>query len=180
MQKGYLVDIESPEDRIEFVCFESFSEDVSINYSAETIIGRSSPYQGYSDTGPRTFSLNLKICASINYGEVHTFRGKSDYDYVAAVVDWLRSLVYPDYERYPGNISPHRVLFCFGSYIKSVCIVTSLSVSYPGPFDVDTWKPQVAEVDLGLTEVVKIPYSCYEVRAGKDREATAPSRTINR
>ncbi len=169
IKNAYLVDIDTTEqpNRLDFDYIpDQINDENAANYSSTNIIGRSAPLQGYQDSGPRTFSIELKFHASLQEAEVDHFHNSYGYDAVKARIDWLRSLTYPDYSETYAK-PPHRVLFVIGTLIKSICIVDSINVTYRSPWN-DNLLPMVAELTLPLKEVASVPWGVTEVRAGID------------
>lgn len=169
IKNAYLYDMDTTQEPRKLIFDyvpDQINDEMAANYSATNIIGRSAPLQGYQDSGPRTFSIELKFHASLFGKEEDTFAGSTGYDAVKARVDWLRSLTYPDYSETYAK-PPHRVLLVIGTLIKSICIVDNVNVTYRSPWD-SNLLPMIAEVTLPLKEVNPVPWGSTEVRAGID------------
>jgi len=80
-------------------------------------------------------------------------------------VDWLRSLLYPDYSNPNFVRPPHKVFLGIGKLIRSQCVVASVNANYKGPWDEDLL-PYLAEVDVSFQEINEIPPGVNVVRAG--------------
>lgn len=137
-------------DTIEFDCEpESFDESNSNNFDMQDIRGRSNPFQGYNNSGPRTISFTLPLHDDLcKLGILNT-------------VNKLRALVYPGYE---GDVLvPPVVLFRIGDMFNCKCIVNDVSISWQKPYRNNVYT--YAEANISLTEVVDRPFSATEISA---------------
>jgi hypothetical protein len=150
----------------------------SANWSATSIIGRSEPIQGYSDSGPRVLSFTLEFAESVDQGdstshgpEANTVGGNTEIArawYVKQAVHWLQSLVYPDYSKQLVN-HPPVCLVVIGEAIGSRCICKDVSVTWKGPWEPQSLTPILASVGLTFEEVNERfygqgPWGCCQVR----------------
>lgn len=133
--------------KIEFECEpEEISDANSAQFDPQDVRGRSSPYQGYSSSGPRTISFSVMLHDDLcKEGILNT-------------VNHLRSLTYPNYG---GVLTPPKCLVRVGDMIHCNAIVNDVSVSWQKPYRNGTYV--AAEVSLNLTEVVDTPYSSSEI-----------------
>jgi len=172
---AYLKDLDSNKwgesDTLQFGYIpEEISDSKSANYNLIDIPGRSEPIISYMNSSPRELSLHLIFMAGVGQDK-HTATGDSSSitednpQRVKQKVDWLRSLVYPDYSAAGIVRPPHRVLLSIGNLIKSVCITMSVSAVYKAPWD-ENLLPYIAEVDITFNEVNQVPPGYTTVRAG--------------
>lgn len=177
IQQAFLVDIDSPNrERLVFGWMPiSISDEKAANWESVSIIGRSEPIMGYSDSGPRNFGFEFEFYASLFQSDQDNLGGLTGYDIVKQKVDWLRSLSYPDYT---GQYlkPPHRVLLSIGALLKSIVICTSCNATYEGPWN-ERLLPMIAKVSIALQEVNRIPFSYEQVREGRDIGEIVPFQT---
>ena len=133
--------------KIEFECEpEEISDTNSNQFDPQDIRVRSSPFQGYSSSGPRTISFSVMLHDDLcKEGILNT-------------VNHLRSLTYPSYG---GVLIPPKCLVRIGDMIHCNAIVNDISVTWQKPYRSGTYV--AAEVSINLTEVVDTPYSASEI-----------------
>jgi hypothetical protein len=137
------------------------SESKSARYIPHDIIGRSTPLLAYSNSDARVVGLTLEFFVS-------PFGGDStpSLNTIKSHIDWLRSLVYPDYSN--GILPPHKVMIRLGDVLAMESIVTSYSLSFPH----NIWQlpgpslPHHFAMKLDFMEVRAIPPSFDSVRSG--------------
>lgn len=153
---------------------EEIEDSKSANYAPTDIPGRSEPIMGYINSSAREFNLRLTFMAGV--GQLKHVNitpmyqpgtalpvEDDDATFVKLKVDWLRSLLYPDYSNVNYVQPPHRVLLSIGGLIKSVCIVMSVNTTYKMPWD-ENLLPYIAEAGMVLQEVNTIPRGYSDVR----------------
>lgn len=171
---AYLKDIDSNKwgesDTLQFGYIpEEISDSKSANYNLIDIPGRSEPIVSYMNSSLRELSLHLIFMAGIGQDK-HTIGDSTNVTEddplrVKQKVDWLRSLMHPDYSSAGIVRPPHRVLLSIGNLIKSVCIAMSVNATYKSPWD-DKLLPYIAEVDIVFSEVNEIPPGYTSIRNG--------------
>lgn len=170
---AYLRDLDTKDNEFNTLQFgyipEEISESKTANYNLIDIPGRSEPIYAYMNSSPREISLHIMFVAGIGQDKtVNTGNSTIEDDAVMVKqkVDWLRSLVYPDYSVAGIVRPPHRILVSIGNLIKSICITTSVSPVYKAPWD-ESLLPYIAEVDISFQEVNEVPYGSTDIKAGK-------------
>ena len=146
------------------------------NYTPINILGRANPLQIYSNSGERSWNLELKFFVTefddsgapqidIDRAVQDTneradattkYEGDQVRVQVADKVNWCEALTYPIYR---NNLSQGtaKIQFVFGDMINVNCICTSAQTSYPGPWSIKSksligW-PMYAVVNLTLTQI---------------------------
>jgi hypothetical protein len=135
------------DDSISFACEpEEITDNNQNNFEAVDVRGRSSPYQGYSHSGPRTISFTLTLHQDLcPMGLLNT-------------INHLKALTYPGYG---GILEIPKCYVHIGYMISCLAIISEVGVS---------WKPPIrdhayvqADVSLAFTEVRDDPLSYQEV-----------------
>lgn len=127
---------------------EEITEGNSASFETQNIRGRSSPYQGYSGSGPRTVGCNFTLHDDLcEYGLLNT-------------VNKFKSLVYPDYN---GILEAPNCMIRFGDMFHMKAILTNIDVSWKTPYRNGIYL--VANIGLNFVEVVDIPFSYDEIRS---------------
>ena len=122
---------------------------------SDTPIGRAEPFQIYSSSGARAFSISTAYVAVNDRFETR---------WVANQINRLMALCYPIYSRErPSemgvmNPPPLCLLNVGDRYINLPVVVTSVNIDYPadGAYDPESMLPIVAQVTLAVT--VSYPY----------------------
>ena len=135
-----------------------YSVSKSVNWIPTSIIGRSSPILGYSNSEGASFSLSVPIFASIEQGDGRTVQD------VREACDFFLSLAYPDYTG--GDVKPpHRCrLYMAGQLKVQEVVCTNVDVNYLGPWDVDSGLSHRASVTISFQEVDDVPKDYSDVR----------------
>jgi len=182
---GAIIDFETKERRDFIHIPEQINETIETNYNEITIIGRSSPIQGYSDTGARTVSFDLTFVATEldAANEVDAIRRQ-----VFEKMRFLQSFAFPEYD---GNVMkpPHRIQIIIGSFLNIVGILQSVPLVWRAPYGIGQSDardqgsgnrvlapnyPMVADINLTVIETLAIPLSFEQVRrAGATFEVNA-------
>jgi len=151
---------------------EEITDSKTANYNLIDIPGRSEPIVGYINSSLREFSLHLIFLAGVGQAKQAGFYANADPSkdpdsatVVKQKVDWLRSLVHPDYSNPNFVRPPHKIFLGLGKLIRSTCVVGSVNATYKGPWDRDLL-PYLAEVDVSFQEVNEVPPGVNEVRRG--------------
>lgn len=164
---AYIVHVEDPAQRLEFQIFpEEISMSKAAEYTSMGIVGRSEPVRAYSSSGSKTYSFELTFVASVDQND-----GGSSYD-VLEKINWLESLVYPEYK---NNITypPPVVFLIVGDAINARCITTEVSPVLRGPWEINesplgdefNWEgPIQAVASVTFEEVNLTPLSSTDIR----------------
>lgn len=132
---------------IEFECEpEEISDNVSAQYDQQEVRGRSTPYQGYNDSGPREINFSVVL---------HDDLCKNG---ILATVNHLKSLAYPEYS---GVLLAPQSLIRIGDMINTKAIITSVGVSWSKPFRNGVYV--TATVDISASEVRDDPLSASDI-----------------
>lgn len=133
---------------------EEISDDYSANFENLPVMGRSSPYVGYSGGGPRTVSFSLTLHADYCNGDL------------LGTIRKLKSMAYPEYEDY---VDPPEILFRLGDFILIRGYCDSVSVNWQSPYGKDQNGNTIyylADVSISLGEAVKIAFSASDIIEG--------------
>lgn len=132
---------------IEFECEpEEISDTSSAQFDAQDVRGRSSPYQGYNNSGPREINFTVVL---------HDDLCKNG---ILATVNQLRSLTYPSYD---GILKAPASVIRIGDMIHCKAVMTSVGVSWQKPFRDGVYV--TASVDINAIEVVDTPHSTGDI-----------------
>lgn len=147
-RRGKLVNQDDPNDYMYFFFVpDEVSEGTSANYQEQTeIVGRTSPYQSYSNNNARTIQLQIWLVAESD-AKVEVFDRAR----------WLQSFLYPDYQSQVMKPPAKLGLFLGKEFINIIGIIKSVDVSWKAPYDAYGY-PMLAEIPLNITEVVQTPY----------------------
>ena len=129
---------------------ESVTDSNSASFDPQDIRGRSTPIQGYNNSGPRTVSYTVIL--------------HDDYckDGILKTVNALRALTYP---AYGGSVTPPTCYVRFGKMIKMKAITNSVSVNWMTPYRDGVFTR--AEVTLDFIEVRGSSLGASSVEGGK-------------
>lgn len=162
----------------------SFSETKTANYAQMSILGRSEPILGYSNSGPRTFNINLHFAETSG----------DPFQDVIKPVRLCRSWLYPDYSDAVLPNLPPRIILAVGQWLVQRCVALRVDVTYSHPWgrapyadntlvpatgeisssfsdSADSMLPYHADVALVLQEVTENgvgPFDHEDVEAGFD------------
>lgn len=128
---------------------ESVSDSFSAQFDDEFVRGRSSPFKGYSGSGPRDISFSLKLYA--------------DYcpEGIVQTVRMLRALAYAEKD---GVIRPPRCYFSLGTFMQITGVPTSVNVIWEKPYKEGIYS--FATVSLSIQEVEEKSRIASEVETG--------------
>ena len=162
-------DLQNGGGGISQIKFFYIPDTVSENWSAEwqkiSIIGRSAPLWGYSNTGARTVSLNLTFFAENDaQREVHD------------KVRWIQTFLLPDYSK-KFMVRPHRLQLVLGNFINIVGVLESCPITWKAPYmsmgrTASPDYPVMADVALSIAETVDTPFGAAGWRS-------RPGATLN-
>lgn len=118
---------------------ESIEDSMNVNFSYETPMGRSAPIFSYSDSGPRSFQVQLPLhrdmVNEINMSDSNlNIDNLTDSDYVDVLVNQLQSAALPRYRASEKMINPPIIAVRFGHSIFCKGVVSGpVSVVHSGP-----------------------------------------------
>ena len=148
--------------RLWFPCYpESVSDNNQADYSAQTILGRSEPFQYYTGSGPRSVSVDFQMHSDMC----------DDITYIYRLTDAIEACCYPEY----GDVvSATKVTLHIANNINITGIINNVSTKYSGQIldmQVDPnnnsplREPKYSMVDLSfsVTEVTGNPPSFTEI-----------------
>lgn len=128
---------------------ESVSDSVSANFDDEQVRGRSSPFKGYINTGPRSISFTVTLYQDYcTEGIVQTERA-------------LRALVYPGKD---SVILSPVCMFRLGNFFQVKGAPTSISTEWRPPYKNGVYS--FADVTIGLDEVEDVGITSADVEGG--------------
>lgn len=138
--------------KIEFLCNpEDVSENIASTFDAQTVRGRTAPFVGYDNTGPRTVSVSFIVNADLE-GDAKTaltnFKRK---------VNAIRALAYPEYQG--QYIKPPVCFVRIGKMVSMRAITEGVSVSWSLPYSEGLYRQ--AEISLEFTQIHNTPATCY-------------------
>lgn len=125
---------------------EEITDTTTANFDPQEIRGRSSPFQGYNSSGPRTVSFELVL---------HQDLCK---DGLLNTINHLKSLAYPGYG---GVLSPPSCIVRLGKMVHMKATVSDVGVTWQKPYRDQLYL--VATVSLSFTEVVNTPHSASDI-----------------
>ena len=112
------------------------------------IRGRSSPFKGYSSSGPREVSFSISLC--------------QDYckEGLLKTVNRLSALTYPHNESY---VKPPKCKIVIGKFINITGVITAVGVEWRKPYKEGIYS--FADVSISASEVVDKSQSDNEIEA---------------
>lgn len=143
---------------------ETINDSMSVNFQATNALGRSAPVYTYSNSGPRTVQISLKLhrdmMDAINVG-VSNSELKEGEDYVENLINALQAIAVPKYTMTNKAIEPPMVALRIANQIFIKGVVTgSIGVNYSLPI-LSNGKYAVVDITLAISEVD--PYTASEV-----------------
>jgi hypothetical protein len=117
---GFLYDFDEPEaGHLRFTVEGDISDNKTINWAAQDVLGRANPIFGYTSSGPRGINLTLIFIA----------HSDAEFDVVSSV-DFCKSFLYPDYSKAGEVINPPHMIRLVYSNINIIGIVTAADVTW--------------------------------------------------
>lgn len=141
---------------IDFQAFlpDEITDNISAQFSQQSVPGRSNPFQGYEYTGPKTVSFTMQI---------HDDLCKEN---IVALVRQLKALAYPEYGSY---IIPPKCFVRLGIVIGMKGICKDVSVVWKKPYR--DQKYLAADVTMTFEHCIQVPFSASRVNWWGDRDA---------
>lgn len=141
---------------------ENISDTLGSNFSTTNILARTAPIFSYSNSGPRTVSINLQLhrdmMTDVNYKNTR-FLDETDIsaDYVDSLIRYLQAMALPSYNglntKMAKMVNPPMIAVRFGEtlFIKGV-VNSTVNVTYSGALDVNGKYQEIA-VQFSVSEV---------------------------
>lgn len=161
---------------------DSITDSLPSNFAQTQALSRSAPVFSYSNSGPRSVNINLKLHRDLMNdlntnvsnlkSEVVDFTGD---DYIDTLIKYLQSVALPRYRNYSTgqkSVIPPMVAIRFGDdiFIKGV-VNSGIQVQYEKPI---LWNNKYAQVSITFSVFETEPYSADDVIAeGSFRGITA-------
>ena len=143
---------------VEFDLPRGVSENMQADFETTIIRGRSMPFHGYSNTGDRSISITIPFHADLC---------KEDF---SVTMDKLRALDYPSYE---NDVGHPLCLVRLGNFFCDLCIVMSISITYPDDGAIRNGEYTYSEVSLEFMWSPQSVPSASDVEKGAGKEITA-------
>lgn len=131
---------------------EQLQDSSQANFSEESILGRSAPIYSFSNSGPRTLNVTLKMHRELT----SQVNGQAD-DIVDELTNALQAAVVPDYQIGSKMVNPPLVAVSFGSdvYIKGI-IRGAVTITRDLPIIMDD---KFAIINIGFSVTETTPFS---------------------
>ena len=143
---------------------ESIQDSLGSTFASQTPLSRSAPIFSYSNSGPRSMQISLKLhrdmMQMVNYNKSNLKVELGD-DYIDTIIKCMQACALPNYRDASKMVDPPMVAIRFGNdiFIKGV-INGGVTVTYSGPI-LDNNK--YALVDIGFTVYEIDPYDANSV-----------------
>ena len=143
---------------------ESIQDSLSSTFAQSTPLSRSAPIFSFSNSGPRSMQINLKLhrdmMQMVNYNRSNLNVELGD-DYTDTIVKTLQACALPNYKNASKMVDPPLVAIRFGNdiFIKGI-INGGVTVSYGLPILSNN---KYANVEISFTIYEVDPYSASEV-----------------
>ena len=158
---------------------ENLTDTISVKFNSSTPMSRSAPIYSYSNSGPRSFQIDLNLhrdmMHEINYG-VSNMKVETGDDYVDTMIRHLQAAALPSYGKSNKMVDPPMVAVRFGQelFIKGV-VNGAVTVSYSLPI---LSNDKYASVSIGFTIEEVDPYDANQVM--KDGSFRGLDETLER
>ena len=143
---------------------ESIQDSLSSTFAQSTPLSRSAPIFSFSNSGPRSMQINLKLhrdmMQMVNYNRSNLNVELGD-DYTDTIVKTLQACALPNYKTASKMVDPPLVAIRFGNdiFIKGI-INGGVTVTYGLPILSNN---KYANVEISFTIYEVDPYSASEV-----------------
>ena len=143
---------------------ESIQDSLSSTFAQSTPLSRSAPIFSFSNSGPRSMQINLKLhrdmMQMVNYNRSNLNVELGD-DYTDTIVKTLQACALPNYKNASKMVDPPLVAIRFGNdiFIKGI-INGGVTVTYGLPILSNN---KYANVEISFTIYEVDPYSASEV-----------------
>ena len=147
---------------------ESVNDSMQVTFANSTILSRSAPIYSYSNSGPRSVSVTLKLhrelMQQINYKKSNATVQMGD-DYVDTIIRYLQAMALPKYSATDKMVNPPIMSLRLGDdiFIKGV-LGSNLQTAYSLPIITDiNGKDRYAFVEISFTINEVDPYDAETV-----------------
>lgn len=155
IQYGYLTDLTNGGE-FRFIVPE-FDESVKANWDSTSVLGSSADVKGYNSTQSKSITISIDVAAG-----VHPYDVSNPVDKLIADIEFLQSLVYPDYSK-AIVFPPPNVLLYLSTDKKLKGIVEDVSVQYKKPYDLMN-RPMVANISFTVVQSTDYPPDYTDIR----------------
>lgn len=147
---------------------ETVADSMSVNFASTTPLSRSAPIYSYSNSGPRTVQISLRlqreIMTQINWSKSNAPVTLND-DYVDVLIKQVQAMALPKYNDSDRMVDPPIVAIRFGDdiFCKGV-VVGGVSLGYELPIITDAGgKDKYSIVTISFTVHEIDPYDASSV-----------------
>lgn len=146
---------------------DAVSDSMQSTFESNYALGRSAPVYTYSNSGPRTVNVDLKLhrdlMDDVNEAYSNTSQGIGE-DYVDNLIHALQSISVPKYNLDNKAIEPPLVAIRLGSevFIKGV-VFGSISVTYQKPIISTKYGDKYAQVEISFSVNEVDPYDATAI-----------------
>lgn len=143
---------------------ESISDSMNSTFASSTPLSRSAPIFSYSNSGPRSLTINLKLqrdmMYNVNYKRSNLKIELGD-DYIDTLIKQLQACALPNYKDASKMVDPPLVAVRFGNeiFIKGV-VNNGVTVTYSGPILTNN---KYSIVDISFQVFETSPYDADSV-----------------
>lgn len=143
---------------------ESISDSMNSTFASSTPLSRSAPIFSYSNSGPRSLTINLKLqrdmMYNVNYKRSNLKIELGD-DYIDTLIKQLQACALPNYKDASKMVDPPLVAVRFGNeiFIKGV-VNNGVAVTYSGPILTNN---KYSIVDISFQVFETSPYDADSV-----------------
>ncbi len=143
---------------------DSFSDTMQSTFNSTTALGRSAPVYTFSNAGPRTVRIEIKLHRDMmddaNAG-ISNVRLQDGDDYIDSLIRALQSIAVPKYNLSNKAVEPPLVALRLGKQLFVKGVVTSgIGITYSKPI---LSNEKYAQVNLSLEIAEVDPYDATEV-----------------
>lgn len=163
---------------------ESITDNMESNFSSQNALSRTAPIFSYTNSGPRTVQVTLKLHrdmmndintanSNVKFNQGNDIIYSISDDYTDVLIKKLQSIALPRYQSSDSMVNPPRVALRFGNdvFIKGVVASGGVSVSYDLPLLSNN---KYAQVTISFSVSEAQPYDADSVgRLGSFRGLTS-------
>lgn len=135
---------------------ETMSDTLGVNFNKSTPMSRSAPIYSYSDSGPRSMQISLRLhrdmMREMNYN-VSNYPVPINEDYVDVIIREIQAIALPEYNSASKLVDPPQVAVRFGQdvFIKGI-VAGNVTVTYNLPI-LDNGKYAVVDISFTVEEI---------------------------
>lgn len=143
---------------------ESISDSMHSTFASSTPLSRSAPIFSYSNSGPRSLTINLKLQRDMMYDTNYkrsNLKIELGDDYIDTLIKQLQACALPNYKDASKMVDPPLVAVRFGNeiFIKGV-VNNGVTVTYSGPILTNN---KYSIVDISFQVFETSPYDANSV-----------------